>query len=78
MLQAWYKHDARITMSEKFKTNNNKKCCFKLIKMSAYYTCCIYSNALQIIFIMNANTMNPDQTASMGSASSGFILDKQM
>ena len=48
------------------------------MKMSAYNTCCIYLNALQTIFIMNANAMNPDQTASMGSAWSGFILDKQM
>ena len=31
--------------------------------LSAYYVCCIYSNALKNIFAMVANTMNPDQTA---------------
>ena len=36
----------------------------------AYYVCCINSNALQINFIMEANTMNLDQTALL----SGFIL----
>ena len=30
---------------------------------SAHYACCIYSNALQSNFIIDANTMNPDQTA---------------
>ena len=33
------------------------------IQTSAYYACCIYSNALQTYFIMEANTMIPDQTA---------------
>ena len=31
--------------------------------LSAYYICCIYSNALQTNFITETNTMNPDQTA---------------
>ena len=36
-----------------------------VLKMfSAYYVCCIYSNAFQNTFTMAANTMNPDQTAS--------------
>ena len=35
-----------------------------LKKNSAYYVCCIYSNAFQNTFTMAANTMNPDQTAS--------------
>ena len=30
---------------------------------SAYYICCIYSDALQYSFAMEANTMHPDQTA---------------
>ena len=30
---------------------------------SAYYICCIYSNALQTYFITEANTMNADKTA---------------
>ena len=33
-----------------------QKCCL-------LYLCCIYSNALQTNFIIEANTMNPDQTA---------------
>ena len=28
-----------------------------------YKVCCIYPSALQTTFIMEANTMNPDQTA---------------
>ena len=35
--------------------------------LSAYYICSIYSNALQANFIMDANTMNPDQTAPKGA-----------
>ena len=31
--------------------------------LSAFYVCCIYSNAVQINFIMEANTLNADQTA---------------
>ena len=38
--------------------------------LSAYYVCCIYLIALQNNFIMDANTINPDQTATK----SGFIL----
>ena len=30
---------------------------------AAYYVCCIYSNDLLTNFVMEANTMNPDQTA---------------
>ena len=30
---------------------------------SAYYICCIYSNAFQTNFITEANNINPDQTA---------------
>ena len=33
--------------------------------LSAYYICCIYSDALQNSFAMEANTMNPDQTAPL-------------
>ena len=33
----------------------------------AYYVSCIYSIALQNNFIMEANTMNPDQTAPKGA-----------
>ena len=33
---------------------------------SAYYVCCMYSNALQTNFIMEANTKNPDQTSLKG------------
>ena len=32
-------------------------------RSSAHYVCCICSNALKTNFIMEANTMNPDQTA---------------
>ena len=32
-------------------------------KMSAYYVCCIYSNALQTAFLREACSMKPDQTA---------------
>ena len=35
--------------------------------LSAYYFCCINSNALQNTFSMEANTMNPDQTALKGA-----------
>ena len=38
--------------------------------LSAYYICCIYLTALQNNFIIDANTINPDQTATK----SGFIL----
>ena len=36
-------------------------CVLKML--SAYYICCKFSQALQITFSMEANTMNPDQTA---------------
>ena len=35
--------------------------------LSAYYFCCVNSNALQNTFSMEANTMNPDQTAPKGA-----------
>ena len=35
---------------------------FVLKMWSAFYVCCIHSNALKAIFIMAATTMNPDQT----------------
>ena len=41
---------------------------FIQIVLSAYYTCCIYSNALQITFIMEVNNMNPEETAPKGSS----------
>ena len=31
--------------------------------LSAFYSCCMYSNTLQTMFTVLANTMNPDQTA---------------
>ena len=40
--------------------------------LSAYYICCIY--LLQKNFIMEANSMNPDQTAPSGAVWSGSIL----
>ena len=36
--------------------------------------CLIYSNAIKTNFIMEANTMNPDQTAPKGAVWSGFIV----
>ena len=42
---------------------------------SAFYVCCIYSNALQTTFDhIKANTMNSDQTAPKGEVGSGSIL----
>ena len=38
---------------------------------SAYYVCCIYSNAFESNFISEANTMDHDQTAPKKS---GFML----
>ena len=41
---------------------------FFILKMlSAVYICCFYSNALQNAFAMEANTINPDQTAPKGA-----------
>ena len=37
--------------------------------LSAYYVCCICSNAIQINFIMEAKTLNPDQSAPLGAGS---------
>ena len=33
-------------------------------RLSTYYVCCIYSNALQANLITEANTINLDQTVS--------------
>ena len=41
---------------------------------SADYVCCIYPNVLQSTFVMDANSMNPDQTAPKGAVWSGSIL----
>ena len=38
---------------------------------SAYYVCCIYSNALQKPFTMEANITYPDQTAPKEAVRSG-------
>ena len=35
--------------------------------LSACYICCINSNALQHTFTLEANIMNPDQTAPKGA-----------
>ena len=35
----------------------------KRVSLNPYYVCCIYWNALQKIFTVEANTMDPDQTA---------------
>ena len=47
--------------------------------LTAFYDCCIYSSAPD--FIMEANTMNPDQTASFGGPDLAhcfqFMLPKQ-
>ena len=42
--------------------------------LSDYYVCRMYSNALQITFIMEASTMNPEQTAPKGAVCSGLIV----
>ena len=42
--------------------------------MSFNYTCYVYSNEIQTNFFMDANTMNPDQTAPKGAVWSGVIL----
>ena len=33
-----------------------------------FHVCCIFSNTLQTTFIMEANSKNPDQTASLEAA----------
>ena len=40
---------------------------FVLKMVSAYYICCICSKAVRTNFIIEINTMNPDQTASKGA-----------
>ena len=44
--------------------------------LSAFYICCIDSTANQITMIIDANTMDPDQTARRGAVmvGSGSIL----
>ena len=34
---------------------------------SAFYFCCIYSRALRLDLLIEANTMSPDQTAPYGA-----------
>ena len=46
---------------------------------SAYYVCCICSNAHQTDSVMKANTMNPDQTAPMEQSDLGpYCLQSDM
>ena len=40
---------------------------FVLKMLSAEYVCCIYSNAFYTILIMEANNMEPEQTAHKGA-----------
>ena len=40
------------------------------LKMFAFDICCIYSSVFRLDFIIDANTMNPDQTAPRGAGSS--------
>ena len=40
---------------------------FEVKISSAYYVCCIFSNAIQNTSTTEANTMNPDQTAPKGA-----------
>ena len=40
---------------------------FSVLKMSAFYACCIYSNEIQNTLTIEANNTNPDQTAPMGA-----------
>ena len=43
--------------------------------LSAIYACCIYIQVhFRLYFIMEANTMNPDQTAPFGVIRSGSDL----
>ena len=42
--------------------------------LTFFNICCIYSDALQNIFTMEANTLDPDQTAPSGAVWSGSIL----
>ena len=59
----WFSHKFLIHDSPSF-----------ILKMaSAYYVCCIYSKHTSDL-IMEANTMNPDQTAPKGAVWSGSIL----
>ena len=49
--------------------------------MLSAYVCCIYIDALQNVFTLEANTMNPDQTAPLGQCDLGpyylrFTLQK--
>ena len=43
--------------------------------LSAIDGCCIYLTASQtVFFFLEANIMNPDQTATIGAVGSGFIF----
>ena len=46
--------------------------------MSAYNVCCKYLNPLKNSLILEANSMNPDQTAPKGAVWSGSILFANM
>ena len=43
---------------------------FFLKILSVYYVCCIHSNALENYFIIEANTMKPDQSPPQGNEQS--------
>ena len=45
-----------------------------IILLTAFYLCCLYLNAMETTFIMEANTANPDQTVHKGAVSSRIIL----
>ena len=49
---------------------------FVLKMLSAFNICCIFLKALTIIFTMEANTMNPDQTVWPGSILFAYISYK--
>ena len=63
---------ARIFVTYVHSTNlaNIFFCPEKLIRLPAYYICCIYL----IPFTVEANTTAPDQTAPKGAVLSGSIL----
>ena len=47
---------------------------FVIKMLSAYYVCCICSNAPQKTFTMEARSMNPDQTVPKETVPAGSIL----
>ena len=57
---------AKIISRRKYLPLAGKEFSFFVQKMpSAYNICCKYSNAPQTNFVMEANTVNPDQTAPL-------------